>query len=76
VAFLGAVLSIGLYKIIEYYLNTTLSESLVADELASRLTLETYGYTIILTLGLSLFSAFVGAVRATHIDPAESLREV
>lgn len=76
VAACGVTMSIGLYKIVEYYLNVTLSQNLSGEELVCRLSGDVYGVTFALTMGLALLASAIGGGRAARIDPAESLREV
>lgn len=76
VAAFGAALSVGLYALVENYLNASMAQNLARDEFVSTLSPEIYIITVGLTLGLALAASAIGGMRAVGIDPAESLRDV
>jgi len=76
VAAFGTGLSVGLYLVVEKYLNDSMAQNLARDEFVSTLSMDTYAVTMGLTLALALIASAIGGVRAVGIDPAESLRDI
>lgn len=73
---LAYLIACGLYAIGSHLFNQALGGALPENQFASHLTYQHYIMAFIMAFMIALFVAAIGAIRASRIDPAESLREI
>lgn len=75
IAGLGLIMALLSYWGLAVTINRAFASELAPGEQFARLPPEYLLFAVVLTLGLALLSALAAAWRATHIDPAEAIRD-
>jgi putative ABC transport system permease protein len=75
-AILGWLLAVLVYLAFEYLINFFLAPQLNLDRALCFLLTEHFLWALAITMGIAIFAAILGGVRAARIEPSDGLREI